>query len=616
MPELRLKATELTDTQVDFVSLVKRGANRIPFRIVKAEDEGMLDLTNIGRQLFAKSAEPKSGAAKIVAAIVPVGTNEQALAKLFKSAGIKQLVKTESKGFVSFAKADAAEAENTVVIKSGDKIALVVSGVRKAFDAYNGTTGFTDRVKAQTYYSSYYTAKDVLLDTISEAMQSAANPKEASDAVGSIIDEFKDYVTMLLSNLPAEAFYVDRNAFMPVTSPYMGAGCMDLDGPFCAPMDTDDDDDDAPIIIINKADKKAKKATKPSNTGTYDVGDDDQDDVNDADEIDPPANAKKTTTKKTLQPQQPGHNQITGNDQPNVNNAPGTDDDGDDDAVEDNQGQVDDNTKGVRGVKKSDADDDSLDYSTAMKGKKRGDKKTKMGDWPYDDAVNTKKGNTVDITQPTNLGDPSDADNEDTDFQDPNGPPPRKAKAMMKSPEGWDLTTLSKKDWTDQERKTAAQSGAAMPDGSFPIENKKDLKDAIGLAGQAKDPDAARRHIMTRARSLGAADMIPDSWRHDGSSPAMKGDSDFSAVMKAALGDIQKSVSTALIGLSESVSKQLAEFSVRIEEVNQRVQKTDEALNGVVFADAGGDRIKPGQLAKSAGPAIPPLLDTAYMRAE
>ena len=65
-----------------------------------------------------------------------------------------------------------------------------------------------------------------------------------------------------------------------------------------------------------------------------------------------------------------------------------------------------------------------------------------------------------------------------------------------------------------EERKKAA-GGAAMADGSFPIKNAQDLANAIRLAGNAKDPAAARRHIIRRARALGLSDRIPDSWKSE-----------------------------------------------------------------------------------------------------
>ena len=60
MGRMQIEATELKGTDVSFVSLVKHGANRIPFRIVKEDQEAMLDLGKIGRQMFRK-ADAKPG---------------------------------------------------------------------------------------------------------------------------------------------------------------------------------------------------------------------------------------------------------------------------------------------------------------------------------------------------------------------------------------------------------------------------------------------------------------------------------------------------------------------------------------------------------------------------
>jgi hypothetical protein len=71
---------------------------------------------------------------------------------------------------------------------------------------------------------------------------------------------------------------------------------------------------------------------------------------------------------------------------------------------------------------------------------------------------------------------------------------------------------LSKREFSQDERDDAADSGAAMPDGSFPIKNKKDLKNAILAHGRAKNPAKAKAHIKARAKALGAADLLPDGW--------------------------------------------------------------------------------------------------------
>jgi len=64
---------------------------------------------------------------------------------------------------------------------------------------------------------------------------------------------------------------------------------------------------------------------------------------------------------------------------------------------------------------------------------------------------------------------------------------------------------------TDQRRKLA-ERGEALPDGSFPIRNKEDLKDAIQSYGRAKDKSEAKRWIKRRARELDAEDELPEDW--------------------------------------------------------------------------------------------------------
>jgi hypothetical protein len=71
---------------------------------------------------------------------------------------------------------------------------------------------------------------------------------------------------------------------------------------------------------------------------------------------------------------------------------------------------------------------------------------------------------------------------------------------------------MEKKDYNSKDRKRMAAAGTAMPDGSFPISNRKDLANAIQSVGRASDYDAARRHIIRRARALGALSMLPDDW--------------------------------------------------------------------------------------------------------
>lgn len=71
------------------------------------------------------------------------------------------------------------------------------------------------------------------------------------------------------------------------------------------------------------------------------------------------------------------------------------------------------------------------------------------------------------------------------------------------------------------EREEMSKRGEAMKDGSFPIKDSEDLRNAIMAHGRAKDIDAAKAHIKKRAAAMGMESMIPDEWKsNEKSDPA------------------------------------------------------------------------------------------------
>ena len=77
---------------------------------------------------------------------------------------------------------------------------------------------------------------------------------------------------------------------------------------------------------------------------------------------------------------------------------------------------------------------------------------------------------------------------------------------------------IVKAKYNADDLKRMAGNGQAMKDESYPIADKEDLTRAIRAVGRGgADHDAIRRHIISRAKSLGASSEIPDNWGADGS---------------------------------------------------------------------------------------------------
>ena len=84
--------------------------------------------------------------------------------------------------------------------------------------------------------------------------------------------------------------------------------------------------------------------------------------------------------------------------------------------------------------------------------------------------------------------------------------------------------TPTKRDFSSKERRQAAHSGQAESDGSYPIKNKKDLKNAIRAYGRSKNKAKTKAHIKARAKALGATSLLPDSWKMEGTVDVKNGD--------------------------------------------------------------------------------------------
>lgn len=99
----------------------------------------------------------------------------------------------------------------------------------------------------------------------------------------------------------------------------------------------------------------------------------------------------------------------------------------------------------------------------------------------------------------------------------------RVKKAKKDSEEDYDYMIHGVDDGEDDElavisrrvRKRLAKEGKALPDGSFPIRNATDLRNAIKSYGRASVGKRAkvRRHIVKRAMALKKRDLIPEDWK-------------------------------------------------------------------------------------------------------
>lgn len=70
-----------------------------------------------------------------------------------------------------------------------------------------------------------------------------------------------------------------------------------------------------------------------------------------------------------------------------------------------------------------------------------------------------------------------------------------------------------KREYSQERREEYAKKGWALPDGSYPIRDVGDLRNAVMAYGRAKDKAKAKAHIIKRARALSAMGELPEDWQ-------------------------------------------------------------------------------------------------------
>lgn len=99
-------------------------------------------------------------------------------------------------------------------------------------------------------------------------------------------------------------------------------------------------------------------------------------------------------------------------------------------------------------------------------------------------------------------------------------------------------------------RMRLAEEGKALPDGSYPIRNPQDLKNAIRAYGRSKpcSRGKVKRHIMKRAIGLNKEELIPENWK--GAASDLE---NIVATMKARVAFASATVNTDISVKSEAV---------------------------------------------------------------
>jgi len=211
--KLTMKVREMRDADVQWISLVNRPANRIPFRVTKNEGKLEAGMFHLNRMFPSKKSE-KTGSS--VAAFLIQKSDQETLLPRLKEAGFNTDNLIDQDGVLIVKQdADFNEAE-CVAVQLNERVGAMLSNVQKAFTPYReDSSSFSENLNKHGFYPSVNVAMGALDETVRNALWDAENVGEAASFIGNALEQFSGYIVTLVENLPEEAFTAMKVASAP-----------------------------------------------------------------------------------------------------------------------------------------------------------------------------------------------------------------------------------------------------------------------------------------------------------------------------------------------------------------------------------------------------------------
>ena len=203
--KITIMANQLTDVDVQGVSLVKHGATRSPIKLIKKKkSEGGIMHLNLKTLFGITKAEKTPQIVSVICKAEDATCLDAAVAVL----EMKVLTKTESEGVITASLVETTE--EITVFKMDENIAIGVVDLEKGFSSYTDSTDFMETLLVGGFYPGVRMAQDALTDAIYEIMWQAPAGIQPSEAIGKVLGDFSVYIQGLVSALPALAFKLEK----------------------------------------------------------------------------------------------------------------------------------------------------------------------------------------------------------------------------------------------------------------------------------------------------------------------------------------------------------------------------------------------------------------------
>jgi hypothetical protein len=204
--KIKVKAGEMTEANVDWISLVNNPANKIPFKVIKEQENKMIDLDAL--RLVKKdegSIEPDYS--PVVTAIYTNESDLEAKEQVLKDSGFSVEDKEVKEGIVVFKQEGYDPKDNGVTVSL--KEFAVSAKVKKSFSSWSESTNFTEIMAQEGVFNGLYEAGSAVNKALSNILYSVEDKETAAKKLKSVLSDYQAYVLSLVENLPVTAFKLE-----------------------------------------------------------------------------------------------------------------------------------------------------------------------------------------------------------------------------------------------------------------------------------------------------------------------------------------------------------------------------------------------------------------------
>lgn len=212
---MKVKATKMTDADVEYLSLVESGANWAPIKVLKSEKGGRPMIAMKG-ELFSevfKTDNPEVTPA-VLAVMVTEGSDLDAAKGCIEKAGLSIEEPKKVKGgtvFMQKAAQEVPEGANRAVVRLSDGLAAICT-LEKAFEPWPGSSSFTENLNSMGFYPGLDIALEAFRETARGVARKAESPSDMASGLRQASEEFSTHISSMTQMLPAEVFKLEDAA--------------------------------------------------------------------------------------------------------------------------------------------------------------------------------------------------------------------------------------------------------------------------------------------------------------------------------------------------------------------------------------------------------------------